>query len=146
MSDAVLLIESAAKGGGMITASLAQSYSREVFALPGRIGDTYSEGCNALIDRNAAAIIASPSGPAHSLGWDILDKETHTGNLKKIFNSNDYIKRNILLALAADSVLDRDTLIEKAGGNPSAVLPRLTELELDGAVRTDIYGNYSLST
>ena len=63
-----------------------------------------------------------------------------------IFDSSDYIKRNILLALAADSVLDRDTLIEKAGGNPSAVLPRLTELELDGAVRTDIYGNYSLST
>ena len=51
MSDAVLLIESAARGGGMITASLAQSYSREVMALPGRITDRYSEGCNALIDR-----------------------------------------------------------------------------------------------
>lgn len=145
MSDAVLLIESAARGGGMITASLAQSYSREVMALPGRITDRYSEGCNALIDRNAAAIISSPFGPAHSLGWDSLDKETHTENLKKIFDSSDYIKRNILLALAADSVLDRDTLIEKAGGDPSAVLPRLTELELDGTVRTDIYGNYSLT-
>ena len=145
MSDAVLLIESAARGGGMITASLAQSYSREVMALPGRITDRYSEGCNALIDRNAASIIASPSGPAHSLGWDSLDKEAHTENLKKIFDSSDYIKRNILLALAADSVLDRDALIEKAGGDPSAVLPRLTELELDGTVRTDIYGNYSLT-
>ena len=146
MSDAVLLIESAAKGGGMITASLAQSYSREVFALPGRIGDTYSEGCNTLIGRNAAAIITSPSGPAHSLGWDIPDKEAHMKKLQKIFEQSDYIKRNILLALTADLTLDRDSLIEKTGGDPSAVLPKLTELELDGAVRTDIYGNYSLST
>ena len=41
--------------------------------------------------------------------------------------------------------MDRDALIEKAGGDPSAVLPRLTEMELDGTVRTDIYGNYCLT-
>lgn len=146
MSDAVLLVESAAKGGGMITARLAQSYSREVFALPGRVTDPYSEGCNILIGDNTAAAIVSAAGPARLLGWDIPEKERNMKKLEKILDGDDYIKRNILLALAADLTLDRDTLIEKAGGEPSEVLPRLTELELDGAVSTDIYGNYSLNT
>ncbi|HIZ85776.1 MAG TPA: DNA-processing protein DprA [Candidatus Coprenecus stercoravium] len=146
MSDAVLLIESAEKGGGLITASLAQSYSREVFAMPGRITDGYSSGCNALIGRNAAEIITSPSSPADSLGWKILDNKGDISLFEKIFENSGYIKRNILLALSADLTVDRNTLIEKAGGDPADVLPGLTELEMDGIVEADIYGNYRLKT
>ncbi|HIZ86907.1 MAG TPA: DNA-processing protein DprA [Candidatus Coprenecus pullistercoris] len=145
MSDAVLLIESAAKGGGMITASLAQSYSREVFALPGRTTDPYSAGCNALIRDNAASIISDPSWPAKALGWEDADNETNKDRLQKIFDTSDYIKRNILLALAADSSVDRDIIIAKSGGDPAQVLPRLTEMEMDGLIRTDAHGNYSLT-
>lgn len=145
MSDAVLLIESASRGGGIITARLAQSYSREIFALPGRITDFCSAGCNALIGDNTASLIVSPDYPAECLGWNDTEKEEDKLIFEKIFNDSDYIKRNILLALAADLPLDRNSLIEKAGGDPSEVLPRLTELELDGTITADAYGNYSLT-
>lgn len=144
MSDAVILVESAEKGGGLITAGFAQSYSREVLAVPGRTTDACSRGCNALISRNVAEIITSPAGAAKALGWENPEKESFKVKLKKIFDSSDYIKRNILLALAAENAVDRNTLIEKAGGRPAEVLPRLTELEMDGIIGTDIYGNYSL--
>lgn len=144
MSDAVLLMESAVRGGGMTTARMAQSYSRDVFALPGRISDLYSEGCNVLIGESIAGIITSPSSTARHMGWDDSEKEEDSAVFKKIFENSDYIKRNILLALAADLSVERNTLIEKAGGDPADVLPKLTEMELDGLITTDIYGNCSL--
>lgn len=144
MSDAVILVESAAKGGGMTTARLAQSYSREVLAVPGRMTDKYSEGCNILIRDNTAAIISSPSDTTKIMNWEDIVSEDFNIRLQKIFDNCGYIKRNILLALAAETTVDRDTLIEKTGGRPAEILPELTELELDGIVGTDIYGNYCL--
>ena len=58
MSDACILIESAAHGGGLITCEISQAYGRDVFTFPGRIGDAYSEGCNNLIRNNGALLIA----------------------------------------------------------------------------------------
>ena len=144
MADAVIVVESAERGGSLITAGFAQSYSREILAVPGRITDKYSEGCNILIRKNIAAIIASPSDTAKALHWEDSVKESFKEKLEKIFENSDYIKRNILLALAAETAVDRETLIGKAGGRPADVLPRLTEMELDGIIGTDIYGNYSL--
>ena len=54
-TDATLLVESANKGGGLITCNIARSYNREVFAFPGAIGAEYSEGCNQLIRDNGAS-------------------------------------------------------------------------------------------
>ena len=62
----------------------------------------------------------------------------------QIFEKSDYIRRNILLALSADSAIDRNTLIEKAGADPRKVLAALTEMELEGTVAADIFGNYIL--
>lgn len=59
MSDATVVIESAAKGGALITAELAESYHRDCFAFPGRYNDEYSIGCNNLIRKNQAVLITS---------------------------------------------------------------------------------------
>ena len=59
ISEATIIIESAAKGGSLVTADIANSYSRDVFAVPGRTTDIYSKGCNDLIKRNNAAILTS---------------------------------------------------------------------------------------
>ncbi len=59
MSDACILIESAAHGGGLITSDISQSYGRDVFAFPVTIGDYYSEGCNNLIRNTGATLITS---------------------------------------------------------------------------------------
>jgi DNA processing protein len=58
------------KGGSVITAHIAQSYGREVFAVPGRVGDTYSNGCHKLIRNNIAAILTSAEDLVQYLHWD----------------------------------------------------------------------------
>jgi len=69
MSDAVVVIESAEKGGSLITADIANSYFREVFALPGRVGDRMSDGCNRLVADNKALLLQSTEKFIAHMGW-----------------------------------------------------------------------------
>lgn len=69
MADSVVLVESAAKGGGLITAEIAQSYARAVFAFPGNVGQMYSEGCNNLIRDNGAGLISNADDFVKAMGW-----------------------------------------------------------------------------
>jgi len=73
MADATVVIEAGIKGGALITAEIANSYNRDVFAFPGRIGDDYSEGCNFLIRANKAALLTCAADLAYSLGWEKAD-------------------------------------------------------------------------
>jgi DNA processing protein len=70
LSDAVIVVESAAKGGSMITASLANSYDRDVFALPGKTSDKYSKGCNLLIKQSRASLIENAEDVEYLMGWE----------------------------------------------------------------------------
>jgi len=83
LSDLTIVIESSNKGGSLITAELANSYSRDVFALPGRITDTQSEGCNALIKQNKAHLIQSVKDIEYIMGWKA--EETVKLNQTKLF-------------------------------------------------------------
>lgn len=67
--DALIVSESAEKGGALITARLASDYGRDVFALPGRTSDRYSAGCNRLIAANEASLITSPDDIIDAMGW-----------------------------------------------------------------------------
>jgi len=75
MADATVVVEAGLKGGALITAEIANSYNRDVFAFPGRLGDEYSEGCNFLIRNNKAALLTCVADLAYSLGWE---KNTET--------------------------------------------------------------------
>lgn len=75
LSQATIVIESADKGGSLITADIANSYNREVFAIPGRITDAYSRGCNQLIKTNKAAVLTSAKDVAYILGWEKDNKQ-----------------------------------------------------------------------
>lgn len=145
MSDAVILIESDVKGGGMTTARMATSYDREVFALPGRIGDRFSSGCNKLIEDNNARIITSPESISQYMSWDIGQKMKNKSKFANLIKSCNEIKRNILAALSVESFLDKNTLIERAECTPKEALVNITELELDGVIEMDFYGNYKLT-
>lgn len=70
MCDAVMVVEAARKGGALLTAELANSYNREVFAVPGRVGDTFSEGCNYLIRTNKASLISGVKDLEYLLNWE----------------------------------------------------------------------------
>lgn len=74
ISEATVVIESADKGGALVTADIANSYNHEVFALPGRYNDVYSGGCNNLIRTNKAQLLQSANDIAYYLNWDLNKK------------------------------------------------------------------------
>jgi len=71
MAEATIVIESAEKGGSLVTADIANSYDRDVFAFPGRTKDNYSMGCNNLIKQQKAHMITSAADLLYILGWDV---------------------------------------------------------------------------
>ncbi len=75
LADATIVVESAEKGGALITADIASSYNRDVFAFPGRAGDTYSKGCNKLIRLNGADLIEGIDDLEFFMGWEVQSKE-----------------------------------------------------------------------
>lgn len=70
MSDAIVIVESPSRGGSLITASLAFGYNRDVFAVPGRVGDACSEGCNMLIRKSQAQLVSSADDIIHAMRWE----------------------------------------------------------------------------
>jgi len=82
LADATIVVEATAKGGALITADIANSYHRDVYAFPGRTTDVSSEGCNFLIKTNRAALINHAKDLAYYLGWDeIKTKKTEQTQL-----------------------------------------------------------------
>lgn len=86
ISQATILIESAQKGGSLITADIANSYNRDVFAVPARITDKFSVGCNNLIKTNRASVLTSVKDLAYILNWE---NETHSA--KKTFQKQLFV-------------------------------------------------------
>lgn len=70
MADVVVVVEASIKGGALITAEIANSYNRDVYAFPGRVTDEFSEGCNFLVKTNRASLINHPRDLIYYLGWD----------------------------------------------------------------------------
>jgi DNA processing protein len=74
MTEATIVIESADKGGSLITANMANEYNRDVFAVPGRVTDKYSQGCNNLIKTQKANVLTCAADLIYMLNWDIKEK------------------------------------------------------------------------
>lgn len=75
MCEATIVIESAEKGGSLITANIANDYNRDVFAVPGRVSDKFSQGCNNLIKTQRAHLLNSAADLIYILNWDLADKK-----------------------------------------------------------------------
>ena len=83
MCDALIVVEAARKGGALITADIANSYNRDVFSVPGRIGDPWSEGSNYLIRTNQAHLLQSFENVEYIMGW--REPEKRSAQQRKIF-------------------------------------------------------------
>jgi len=129
LSDATLVIESARKGGSLITAEMASSYSREVFALPGRSDDTYSAGCNSLIKRNVAALIESAEDIETLLNWEVVEPAKPAYVQLKIALSD---QERAILEIIRDSPLAGPEII---GIRANMALPKLLALLLQMELR-----------
>ncbi|MFL9830145.1 DNA-processing protein DprA [Flavobacterium sp. ST-87] len=93
ISEATIVIESADRGGSLITANMANDYNRDVFAVPGRVSDKYSAGCNNLIKTQKANVLTSAADLIYILNWDI--KEETKAVQKQLFVSLDTDEQKI---------------------------------------------------
>lgn len=147
MSDACILIESAARGGGLITARLSRDYNRDVFAYPGRVGDEYSEGCNNLIRSNGAALITSAQDFVDAMGWGTdarLSEARQKGIERQLFPSLSPDEMQVVGALQKQNDQQINMLSVKLNLSIARLTAILFEMELKGVVKVLAGGTYHL--
>jgi DNA processing protein len=134
LCDAIVVVEAAKKGGALITADIANSYNRDVFALPGRISDTQSEGCNMLIKSNRAALIQSAADIRYIMGWD-EEKVQKIPLQKQLFVELNDEEKKIVDILTNSGKTAIDFIASETAMPPSKVSSLLLNLEFSGVVR-----------
>lgn len=107
LADATIVVESAEKGGALITAEMASSYNRDVFAFPGRAGDTFSKGCNQLIRNNGASLIEGIEDLEYFMGWEKADKRKNQQPALFVDLSPDEEKIMELLRVNSEMFIDQ---------------------------------------
>jgi DNA processing protein len=134
LADAVLVVEAAKRGGALITAEIANSYNRDVFAVPGRIGDEYSEGCNYFIKINKAALVSSAEDIKYLMGWD--DKPAK-GNASQhsLFPELKADEQKIVELLRNTDEMSVDELCTDSGIMPGKMAAYLLNLEFNGMIK-----------
>ena len=143
MADVTIVVESAAKGGALITAELAESYHRDCFAFPGRCTDTYSVGCNELIRTNRASILTNAQDFVESMGWlQTKQKENVQRELFPDLNNEEQCIVNLLQKHTEG--LQINTLVVQADLPISQLSTLLFELEMKGVVKAMAGGVYKL--
>lgn len=134
MADAVIVIEAAKKGGALITADIANSYNRDVFAVPGKLTDTFSEGCNHLIKTNKAALIQSVDDLLYIMNWgeNKMAKKSTQRQLFIELKAEEQIIYDLMSQKPCSSI---DELSGKTKLNVSKIAEALLSLELEGIIK-----------
>ena len=147
ISDACVLVESAAHGGGLITTSIARDYNRDVFAFPGPVGAPYSEGCNNLIRDHKAQLVSSAADFVHALGWETDLKRmqvTRQGIERQLFPQLSNEEQAVVQALEKQN----DQAINQLSLTANIPISRLTvllfQLEMKGILKLLAGGCYHL--
>lgn len=145
LSDVTVIVESALKGGAMSTANYAFSYSKDVAALPGRISDELSAGCNHLIRKQKASLITNAADLIELTGWKPLGIDVQPnqrnlfpelqGDMKTVY---DFLKFN-------QEPVQTDAICQRTGLSASKVISILGEMEFDGIVIRYPGNRYSIS-
>ncbi len=135
VSEATIVVESADRGGSLITAELAASYDRDVFALPGRTNDAQSRGCNMLIKSNKAAMIETVKDLEYVLGWSPAEAEKKAVQ-KELFIDLDPKEKLVCEHLKNKEMILLDQLSVNIGLSVSSTLTLLLQLELKGLVKS----------
>lgn len=136
IADATVVIEAGIKGGALITAEIANSYNRDVFAFPGRLGDDYSEGCNFLIRNNKAGLLTCVADLAFSLGWEKTDhaKPVEQFVLPLDLSADERLIFDILQQHKTPLAIDDLTI--KANMPMSMLAMNLLNMEMQGYIRS----------
>lgn len=132
MADATIVIETAEKGGSMITAELAWTYNRDLFAVPGKTTDSKSAGCNQLIRQQKAQIYTSPKQFLKDIGW--INKPVKRQSQRLLFPELSETEQQIVDLLQKTDSLHIDLLYQQSGLSSSAVAAAMLNLEMQNIV------------
>ena len=147
MSDATVVVESAAKGGSLITARIAQEYGRDVTAFPGPVGALTSEGCNNLIRDNRAALIASADDFIAAVGWqsEVALQEARTAGIERsLFPDLTADEQAVVDLLSRTNDLQLNVISVRTNQTVGALTATLFQLEMKGIVKPLAGGTYHL--
>jgi DNA processing protein len=133
LSDLTIVIESSKKGGSLITAFIANDYNRDVFALPGRLNDSQSEGCNNLIKSHKAALIQSVKDIEYIMGWK-AEKQS-IPNQTQMFVELTAEQKIVTDLMSKNKKIAIDELSLQAKLPMSKTASMLLELEFEGVVK-----------
>lgn len=134
VSEATIVIESAERGGSLVTADIAHSYNRDVFAVPGRTTDQFSIGCNNLIKHQKAHMMTTPLDVPYILGWELENAETPVVQ-KKLFVELDDTEKVIYNYLKENEKQQLDLIALNCDMPIFKVSSTLLNMELKGVIR-----------
>ena len=154
LSSATVLIESKQKGGGLITADFAFNYNRDVFALPGRVDDVRSAGCNALIRSRVAEAITDPEKLMEDLGLGVPTRRSSAfvrDEIHKLYDGTMNPGEVEFLVAVADCIkknrgITPDQIASRMGCDFSRVATATGLLEADGVIETDLLQGCGIKT
>jgi DNA processing protein len=136
ISEATIVIESADKGGSLITATMANDYNRDVFAVPGRISDKYSQGCNNLIKTQKANLLTSAADLVYILNWDIEESKSKKPTIQKqLFVSLDNDEQKVYDFLQKNGKELLDSIALECDFPIYRISGLLLNMELKGVIR-----------
>lgn len=143
LCDAIVVVESATKGGALITADIAASYNRDVMAFPGRVGDDTSSGCNRLIKTNVAALIESVEDLEYALSWESATKsQSVQGSLFAVADTPE--EKAIMNILVVEKEMNLNLLALNCAMPVGKVSATLLDLEFKGLIKSRPGGIYKI--
>ena len=134
LCDATVVVETGVKGGSMITAEMANSYNRDVFAVPGRTIDTKSGGCNHLIRNNKAILLSDTQQFIETMGWDNSPASVKKIQKELFIELNDDEKAVVNILKQKDVSIDE--LVLKSGCSSSSLAAAILNLELKNVIQS----------
>lgn len=138
LSDALIVVEAAEKGGALITAEIANTYNKDVFAVPGSIGNTYSAGCNKLIKTNKAHLLTSVKDIEYIMNWsaNISNSPNQSEQQLDLELFDEQERKIISLLQEKKATMMIDELSRKSSLSPSALASLLLGLEFKNVVKS----------
>ena len=135
ISQATIIIESADKGGSLVTADIANSYSRDVFAVPGRTTDLFSKGCNQLIKNNKAALLIAADDIVKMLNWDLSQSKNSIPRQQQLFIQLSDVEQKIYDYLLENGKQVLDVIAIECTIPIYKLAPMLLQLEMKGVIK-----------
>ncbi len=143
ISDATILVESAIKGGGLITCRIAQEYGRDVFAFPGAVGMPFSEGCNRMIRNNTASLITSEREFIESMMWPTVQNKVEAVE-RQLFPELSDEEQQVVQLLQQTNDLQLNIISVQTNQPIGTLTALLFQLEMKGVVKPLAGGMYHL--